>query len=222
VSLNEELLHAERFAIYFAPREGSLLAQLAGEWFGAEDVQAYTVSPRHYGFHATLKPPFALAEGIAASRLRESVAAFASGVPALVLPALEVSLLGNFIALTLREPSAELTELAGTIVAHFDSFRRPPAEEELAQRRQAKLNARQLELLERWGYPYVMDQWQFHMTLTSSLKEPEVRERLLGRLREHFAPALAEAVVIEDLSVFWQPNRATDFTQTERFACSKG
>lgn len=211
----------ERYAIYFAPQEGSLLARLAGEWFGAEDVQEYTTSPRHYGFHATLKPPFALAEGIPAARLRESVAAFAAGQPALVLPPLEVSLLGNFIALTLQEPSAELTELAGAIVAHFDSFRRPPTEEELEQRRQAKLNERQLELLERWGYPYVMDQWQFHMTLTSSLKDAELRERLNERLREYFAPALAEAVVMEDLSVFWQPNRATAFTQTDRFACSK-
>jgi hypothetical protein len=223
------LLSGERLAIYFAPAEGSLLARLAAEWFAQEDVQAHTVSPRHYGFHATLKPPFALAEGVTAARVRESVAAFAAGAVALRLPALEVSLLGNFIALTLREPSAELTALAGRIVEHFDAFRRPPTEEELEQRRRAKLNERQLELLERWGYPYVMEQWQFHMTLTSnltssltsSLQEAGLREELHGRLREHFGPALAEPVWMEDLSVFWQPDRATAFTHTDRFACSK-
>lgn len=209
----------ERFAIYYAPAEDSLLARAARVWFSHAGWLEHTVSPRHYGFHATLKPPFALAEGTSRERLLESVAAFAAGERAFKLPGFAVSLLGNFLALTLAEPSGELNELAGRIVTHFDAFRRPAAEAELAQRRQAQLNVRQLELLERWGYPYVLDQWQFHMTLTSSLPEGELREDLVGRLKEHFAPAFVEPLWLEDLCVFWQPERTAAFELVERYPC---
>lgn len=209
----------ERFAIYYAPAEDSLLAQAARAWFSHEGWLEHTVSPRHYGFHATLKPPFVLAEGMSRERLLESVAAFAAGEAALALPRFQVSLLGNFLALTLSEPSQELNELAGRIVMHLDAYRRPAPEAELAQRRQAQLNERQLELLERWGYPYVLDQWQFHMTLSSSLPQGELRQDLQERLQEHFAPALGERLWLEDLCVFWQPERTAAFQLLERYPC---
>ena len=70
-----------RYAIYFAPHSGSLLARFGASLLGydpatgaevdAPDHPAFhdplslgwTAAPRRYGFHATLKAPFHLAEG---------------------------------------------------------------------------------------------------------------------------------------------------------------
>ena len=66
----------DRYAIYFTP-QGSL-AEAGAAWLGWDlargrtvahpdvaglDVAALTETPRKYGLHATIKPPFVLAEG---------------------------------------------------------------------------------------------------------------------------------------------------------------
>ncbi len=210
-----------RYALYFAPRDSTPLASLAAAWFNDPETHPHTVSPRHYGFHATLKPPFALAAGRTSADLIAALEAFASRLSPLLLPPLRVSELGHFLALTLSEPCDPLTTLASTLVEAFDPFRRPPSEAELARRRESPLSPRQLELLHRWGYPYVFDQWQFHMTLTSSLSDASLRATLFDRLTLHFAPALAAPVRLEDICLFTQPTLETPFTLSHRFPCSK-
>lgn len=208
-----------RYAIYFAPQPQTPLARLAVAWFSDPEAQSVTESPRHYGFHATLKPPMALRPGYRLEDLRAELQEFAGCEPRLTIPKLQVSLLGNFIALTLAQPLSALDALAALCVEHFEPFRQPEGSEEAAKRRRASLTTRQLELLDRWGYPYVLDEWRFHMTLTSSLADPALRTTLLNRLESHFAPALEQPVLIEDLCLFMQPDRSSPFALTERFPC---
>ena len=72
---------APRYALSFAPPGG--LWRLGSEWLGrcavtgqpaqppridaltAEELRTLTAAPRRYGFHATLKAPFRLADGAA-------------------------------------------------------------------------------------------------------------------------------------------------------------
>lgn len=209
-----------RYAIYFSPRHQTPLARLAVTWFNLPEVQSVTESPRHYGFHATLKPPMALPPGCRAEDLRAELREFAGREPRLAVPALQVSLLGNFIALTLAQAHPELDTLAARCVEHFEPFRQPESLAQVASRRRASLTPRQFELLDRWGYPYVLDEWRFHMTLTSSLADPTLRAPILKKLESHFAPALEQPVWIEDLCLFAQPDRHSPFALTERFPCS--
>ena len=51
-------------------------------------------------------------------------------------------------------------------------FARPPGAAELERRRKAGLSAAQEKMLLRWGYPYVLDEFRFHLTLTGRL-QPE-------------------------------------------------
>ena len=210
-----------RYAIYFAPDPESLLARQAAAWFADETAMPYTESPRHYGFHATLKPPMSLADGASLESFRMKLQSFAATQPAIPLPPLQVALLGNFIALTLSEPSPALETLAAACVEQFDEFRLPESPAEAAKRKHPSHTPRHLELLERWGYPYVFDQWQFHMTLTSSLSDPALRQSLTERLRRHFAAALAEPLLLSDLSLFGQPSRQEPFQMMDRFPCSQ-
>ena len=100
----------------------------------------------------------------------------------------------------------------------FDEFR-APAEEELARRRRAKLNSRQLEYLNQWGYPYVLDEWRFRATLTGSL-EPELFASLGAHLRTTFAPCCEEALTVDSICVFEQPGPGKHFRIAERFPLS--
>src|SRR5262249_54746601 len=51
-------------------------------------------------------------------------------------------------------------------VTAFDNFRSPVTPEERRRRLGAGLTNRQIENLDRWGYPYVLEDFRFHMTLT--------------------------------------------------------
>lgn len=215
-----------RYALYFAPVAGSALAQFGENWlarpalaeFDAARLQALTEAPRHYGFHGTLKPPFHLTDGCDAEQLRRALAGFAARQTSFSIPALRLSALGDFLALIPSAPKPALSALAQACVIEFDAYRAPPEAAELAKRHAAGLTPRQAELLARWGYPYVMDEFRFHLTLTGPIADGAERSRLADMLAPVVAPFLGEAVPVRELCLFHQPERAAPFRLTERFA----
>lgn len=224
-----------RYAIYYAPAEDSLLWKLGSAWLGRDAktgtllerpninsqmrlrADEITSAPAHYGFHATLKPPFVLKAGRTAEELRESVSTFAASRRSFPIPSLMVANLGPFIAVLLSEPSPAFQGLADDSVRALDGFRAPPSEEELNGRRKAGLSSRQDELLRHWGYPYVFDQWRFHMTLTGPLEQNE-RHYVQDALGNLLQPALNEPVRIDSICLFRQEHRARPFQLAERFS----
>lgn len=231
----QPLSPAPRYAIYYAPPVEGALWRLASRWLGRdaatgerlEQPQIAGFSPArlaeitadaaHYGFHATLKAPFVLAPGWSQDDLAARAAAFAGRRTAFCGPRLVVGALGGFIALVPDQPSAALQALADAAVVHFDELRHPPLAAEIEQRRAAGLTPRQDQLLMRWGYPYVFEAWQFHMTLTTRLEAFEF-DRLKPALVDYFGPALAEHDgVIDAICLFAQPNRQAPFRLSARF-----
>lgn len=224
----------ERYAIYFAPAPGSALAQFGAAWLGydvangdmaeqptvpdvsAERLREITAEPRRYGFHATLKPPFALANGASADAMAEAVAVLARRVPAFAAPPLRLSRISGFLALTLSAPCPEMQRLAEFCVSELDPFRAPPSEAEVARRRRARLSPRQDVLLTRWGYPYVMEEFRFHMTLTGRLDDGEstIVERALAPL---VAPLCATPRPVDAISLFRQPSASEPFRLLRRY-----
>ena len=223
-----------RFAIYAVPGTGSadavgeVLREKAEQWLGRSitgdhvasgvpagwtraTIDAITVDARRYGFHATLKAPFRLAEGRTAAELDAAVARFAAGRPGAEVPRLSLARLGGFFALVPGAEAAELQTLADEVVTGLDGFRAPATKAEIARRNPAALTPRQRELLAAWGYPYVLDEFRFHMTLTDRIPEarrPEV-ERALGGW---FAPLLGTTLRIDALAMFTEATPGTPFT----------
>jgi putative phosphonate metabolism protein len=223
-----------RFAIYAAADPDSLLHRLASAWLGRDAARgvdvprprldgigesaavSWTAESARYGFHATLKPPFRLADTQSAEALHEAIGRFAVTRAAVSLGQLAVAELSGFLALRpVTEPPA-LRALADDVVQHFDVFRRPPDAAELDRRRAAKLTARQEIYLARWGYPWVMDDFRLHFTLTGRL-DPAVRPRVRQILAEYLAPALAEPVTIDALWLFAEPSPKAPFLQMSRY-----
>jgi putative phosphonate metabolism protein len=223
-----------RYAIYYAPGDTTDLWRFGTEWLGRDPltgaalpqpavdgldrafVAAATESPRHYGFHATIKPPFALASGEYAAQLIHALGEFAARRAPFAAPKLELTRLGRFLALTLAEPEPRMTGLAADAVRIFDGFRAPPEAAELEKRRAAGLSAVQETLLAKWGYPYVMDEFRFHMSLTGRLDPADI-DRVEAALRPLVAPYCAAPLPVDSLCLYWQKTRETPFTLLKRF-----
>lgn len=223
-----------RYALYFAPAADSALARFGTDWLGRDNetdssipqrsvagippnrLQEITASARHYGFHATLKPPFALAPGATPERLDADLAAFAKKQKSISRLALKIGNLDGFLALLLAEESLEVRNLAAACVREFDVFRAPPSIREQERRRQAPLTDLEDALLQRWGYPYVMEAFRFHMTLTCRLDDTE-RGPLEKTLRTMFAPTAATGVAIDGVCLFHQETRDSAFRLLRRY-----
>ncbi|MBN9266339.1 MAG: DUF1045 domain-containing protein [Hyphomicrobium sp.] len=200
---------------YDAATRGAAAYPKHGLWHEPWFVRAQE-TPARYGFHGTLKAPFALAPGMTEHALLERAAELSRHWAPIYLPALEVASLGSFVALRPLAEDAELNRLAAACVREFDDFRAPLDDADRARRLSQVLTQRQHEHLDRWGYPYVFDDFRFHMTLTGSIPkslQPQVLEALQDLHRRTRA-----AVWIDAISVLVQPTRESRFVLLERFA----
>jgi hypothetical protein len=138
-------------------------------WIAAR-FEDLTTSPRRYGFHGTLKAPFSLAKDATEDALIAACTGFAKTVSPFDLKGLSVNQLGKFLALTPAQAEPDLEAFASLCVRQFEPFRAPLSAEDLDRRRQANLTPKQDAYVETWGYPYVFDEFRFHMTLSNKLE----------------------------------------------------
>ena len=209
-----------RYAIYFAPEPGSALDRFGAELLGYDayqgadvpfplgaglppDWREMTQDPRKYGFHATLKPPMALTPGKSENDLMVACAAFGGAPRAVPVIKPVVDVISGFIALVPAEVPADLERLAADCVREFDPFRAPLTEEDRARRNPSKLTPRQREHLDGWGYPYVFEEFRFHMTLTGRL-DPNRHAPVLAMLRDRFRDSGVGDLAIDRIALFRQ------------------
>ncbi|HZY69253.1 MAG TPA: DUF1045 domain-containing protein [Devosia sp.] len=203
-----------RYAIYFAPARDALLWQLGTQWLAQPDLESLTISARRYGFHATLKAPMKLSPSSELKSLRDALCSFTEVRPPVALTGLAPHMIDGFLALTADPQPEALTALASEVVREFDDFRELLTLDERERRLKAPLSDRQIELVDLYGYPYVLDQFQFHMTLSDRLTE-DLQQPLLERAEAWFAKALAETVLLDRLVVFAEPEPRAAFQRLD-------
>ena len=227
-----------RYAIYFAAGADSAITRFGAELLGydvytgdempfpadasrvAPDWRDVTADPRKYGFHGTLKAPMALAPGRTEAELIAVCAAFAG--KARPMPSIRpvVDSISGFIAVIPTEPVGALQQLAADCVREFDDFRAPMTAEDRARRKPDKLTERQRDYLDRWGYPYVMEEFRFHMTLTGRL-DAERRGPILEMLRARFSALGLETLAIDRIALFKQDDARARFRFVGEWALAK-
>lgn len=217
-----------RYAIYFAAGPNSALSRFGAELLGydaysgdevsfpqealqlAPDWRDVTADPRRYGFHGTLKAPMALVSGKTEADLKAACAAFAETPRRRPVIRPIVDSISGFIAVIPAEPVEALQALAADCVRDFDSFRPALTAEDRARRKPEKLSERQRDYLDRWGYPYVMEEFRFHMTLTGRL-DAERRGPILEMLRARFAALNIGTLEIDRIALFKQDDAKARF-----------
>ncbi len=220
-----------RYALYFAPPAAHALWNAGCAWLGRDPTAEFrldgatipglppdllaraTATPRRYGLHATLKAPFRLAAGVRPEDLLEALEEFAHHQPAFPLLRLAVARIGKFLALIPAGPDPRVASVERDCVMHFDDFRAAPDAAELARRLHMSLDQVEHALLRRWGYPYVLERYRFHLSLTGSLEgiASDIQEIIAEAARAHFAAALDVALYFDAISIFKEPGPGENF-----------
>jgi len=228
-----------RYAIYFTPGPDHPLTEFGAAWLGRnpytgevtapegfemlepEDQAEITSDARHYGFHATLKAPFSLAPDTEESAFLAALKTEAATLAPFEAPPLALGDdLGGFMALLLSERSTAFEALHDRVLHAFEPYRAPLTEAELERRRRARLSERQEAYLTRYGYPYVLEDWIFHMTLTKRLSDDFLREQIKDALEAPLSYLCAEPLMVDALCLFKQETRETPFRVLARVPLS--
>lgn len=223
-----------RYAIYFSPAADSDWGRFGAAWLGrcaygaevpplrcpVEDGQRLreiTAAPRRYGFHATLKAPFRLAAGARCEDLFAEAERLCAGLASFRLSALQVTMLDGFLALVPGDAETRLSILAERCVRHFDRYRAPMTHAERARRSTQPLSDREAELLDRWGYPHVLDHFRFHFTLTNGLGADHATAAWATRAAAgEIAARSPGGLLVDALTVFEEPSEGADFKALRR------
>jgi putative phosphonate metabolism protein len=227
-----------RYAIYFAPEKGSPWWEFGTRWlgrdewldvnrvqhsllqFGPAELRDITAQPRRYGFHATLKAPFCLKTEHTTGDLTARMEALAATLKPVQLGSMQATTLGDFVALIPSAPCADLAALAASCVTVPDDLRAPLSDTDLARRRVEHLDAREKELLQQYGYPYVMERFRFHFTLSGPVPQTTA-QRVLRAVAEPLAQLNASSpLVLERLCLFIEPAPGQAFLRVADVALS--
>jgi putative phosphonate metabolism protein len=232
VNRQVEFSREARFAVYYAPSRASAWWRAGCEWL-ERDVESgerceppqpsgltralteLTHAPRRYGWHGTLVAPFRLAHGIEPNDVVAATRRWAATQRAFALP-VEAATLGDFVALRPADPAghAGMRELAASALQTLHTLRAQPSAADLARRLAAPLSERQRALLAEWGYPYVFDEFRFHMTLSSSLSAADERDALVAWWRQRipqFGP-----LHVDHAALFVEPAPGAPFVLWQR------
>lgn len=223
-----------RYALYYLPPAGESWARFATRWLGWDCVAGravdppptdrlprplgeITAAPRRYGLHATIKPPFRLAEGRTQAELEAACTALCARLRPVRMEGLDLTALGRFLALRPVGDETALNTLAAACVRRLDPFRAPMTRDE-HDRRAAGLRPGLRRNLDRWGYAHVMEEFRFHITLTGRLDKP-ARDAVRGILKDRLTPILPRPYTIGDLSLMGEDEDGR-FHQIRRIALS--
>jgi len=228
-----------RYAVYFSPSMSDPLTRVASNWLGrnaftGETIEApamsgfngaeiafHTAAPRRYGFHGTLKAPFHLAADVSERELVNALTDFSATVDKFEIPRLVINRIGPFFALVPDTPVAELKDLAARTVRELDRFRAPLTEADLQRRTPHNLSPMQRANLQRWGYPYVFEEFRFHMTLTGPVDDAD-ELRVWQALHDFFDPVLSEPVAVRTIALFTESEQGGPFRVQSVFPLSAG
>jgi hypothetical protein len=122
----------------------------------------------------------------------------------------------GFVALRPRDDTRAIRELACQCTRRLDCFRAPPAADEIARREPAGLTERQQRVMARWGYPYAMEEYRFHMTLTGPIHDSE-RVRVIAALAPHVERLNRDPLRLDALCLFRQAGADAPFVLLRRY-----
>ena len=236
---NDAVLNAwtpdARIALYYAPEASSAWWHAGCDWLGrdaetgrlietaeepviaalGQTIAALTGSPRGYGWHGTLVAPFHIAEGVTPQQVLSEAREWASQITRFDSPLSAVEM-GRFVALRAARPDddASIRQVAASALYALNSLRARPSAEDTERRLASGLSERQRTLLHEWGYPYVLDEFRFHMTLSDALDSASVREAIVSVWQTR-AETLGP-LPFHGTALFVQPHAGAPFTLWQR------
>jgi hypothetical protein len=229
-----------RYAIYFVPQAQSGLYRYGSSILGydcytgkavdfpdesesgAVNWNELSTEPRRYGFHATLKAPFHLLPSRGEDQLVKAVQNFARLGHAVHTFEPTVRLLNGFFAVMPRKAVPPIDAMAASCTTIFDAYRAPITPQQRARLVALKLSESQMRNLDRWGYPYVLAEFQFHMTLTGKVPAGR-RKAILAVLQKGLRRiGMAGPIAVDRLALLKQDSPGASFRVVSEAVLSGG
>ncbi|KIN71023.1 DUF1045 domain-containing protein [Sulfitobacter guttiformis] len=219
----------ERYAVFYTPTGD--LADFGAAWLGWDsargtacaptelegvDIERITATPRKYGLHGTLKAPFRLAKDTCQSALEAAIETFAERVKPCPLGSLDLRHQNGFIALRPAQDGPLVQDFAAEVIKAFDPFRAPLSDAEIARRRKARLSARQDAQLLAWGYPFIFEDFHFHLTLSGSMPA-KAADPVMAALRPCLMDKVADPFTLDAVTLMGEDSNGL-FHQIHRYA----
>jgi hypothetical protein len=219
----------KRYAIFYTP--GGDLGDWGAGWLGWDshrgtaslqrsidgiDVAALTATPQKYGFHGTLKAPFVLAADADEVWLAQTAESFASKHAPVDAGPFALRYQNGFIALRPCNDPPDLRDFAAHVVRAFDHLRTPLSDEDIARRRKARLSPRQDQQMMVWGYPFIFEDFHFHLTLTGRLPERSAAQ-VIAALEPALAQVMPARISIDAITLMGEDAEGI-FHQIHRYA----
>lgn len=203
-----------RYAIYHLP-QGELGAW-GSRWLGWDLRQGVAVEspepaglphpratltapPRRYGFHATMKAPMHLAEGTNPKDVQEALRDLAKNHAPFAMP-MALQWDWGFVALRPIQQPAALMALEQALVQELDPFRAPLTPQDRARRHPDRLSPQARDYLDRWGYPHVLDLFNYHLTLSGPVS-PSDGAAIAQVLSAPLGPLLAQPMPVHSIAL---------------------
>ena len=222
-----------RYAIYYAPPEGDYLSEFTASWFGWNphrgtkvsylklndlnfEISAITKNPRRYGFHGTLKAPFFLIRSRTVKELKLAILKLSLSVQKVEIKSMILQNLNGFVVITPAMENKAIGRLAKKCVEELDLFREPEPIKKMQMRRSKGLSKSEERLLQKWGYPYVLENFKFHLTMSGKLK-PEASQNVIDVLTSELQPVLKKPLLINQICLFGENIRHGNFEIIEKF-----
>ncbi len=217
-----------RYAICFTPPASDPLSHVAANWLGRNvfsgelvepsairglgihEIAFHTAVPRRYGFHGALKAPFRLASDMSEAQLLRELMRFCGTLAPFRISQLEVARTGDFYSLVPSLPCEQIHYLSSAIVQHFDHFRAPLSDADIERSDPGGLSAAQFANLHRWGCPYVMDEFRFHMPLSGPIDHKDM-PRVEQALRSVFEPVLSSPIQVSNVALLMEEGNGGPF-----------
>lgn len=183
-----------RYAIFYAPPKESNLEEFGRYWFGWDPLNAKLINNKRrinylnrfgiknlinidknvliakkYGFHGTLIPPFKLNKNYSTNTLFKKTEEIAKKLKKFKFYKFKLKKINNFYAFVQNKKNNNINKLSNRLVRELFKFRSPLTKKEIDRRNPSKLSKLQLNILYKWGYPYLMSEFNFHMTLASEV-----------------------------------------------------
>jgi hypothetical protein len=210
-----------RYAVYFCPASNSTLGTFGHDWFatthipGIAEIRFQTLMSdvRRYGWHATLSAPFELAGHVDEDALHGKVADIAQSFTSFELP-VRIDMLDGFLALRPSADETQINALAERCVRDLNPLR-APVSKEAWERRASRLDDVERALFETFGYPYVLDRFRFHMTLSARATDDEERALRMYLQSKHAGRTVA---CIDALTICREKEPGANFEPLARIA----
>ena len=213
----------KRYAIYYVPSENSELDLFGKCWLGWDPYKgvettksdlsklpsfkkfsSLVLTPKQYGFHGTIKAPFKLKNEYTYNDLENKVREISKQIHSFYFDQLIIKKLGNFIGL-IPTNNLKINAVSNKFVEELDYLRDELSESEIKKRKPHKLTSNQKQMLFKWGYPYVFDEFKFHLTLTSKLNVVEIDE-VFRSLQNILKQVNLNKISFNNICIFGQKN----------------